>query len=209
MGIITNRRRVMGGKSLPLPYDAEIEYLESSGTQYIDTNIIQADDLVIKCTYLEVRGNVIFYGTIFGCAFEDNPAYNILTRHYYSSPTICNPWFANNDYLERQITIPSETPSTIELKYGSIICNGVEYSLTSVAGRLSNYSIYLFSANLNNNPWRGQPCRIYSFSIRKNNQKIIDLIPVRVDTTGYMYDKVSKQLFGNAGTGDFILGPDK
>ena len=28
------RRRYMGGKSLP--YDAEIEYLESTGTQYID-----------------------------------------------------------------------------------------------------------------------------------------------------------------------------
>lgn len=28
MGLMLNRRRVMGGK---LPYDAEIEYLESSG----------------------------------------------------------------------------------------------------------------------------------------------------------------------------------
>ena len=35
-----------------------------------------------------------------------------------------------------------------------------------------------------------------------------DFIPVRVGTVGYMYDRVSGQLFGNAGTGDFVLGPD-
>ena len=38
---------------------------------------------------------------------------------------------------------------------------------------------------------------------------IRDFIPVRVGSTGYLYDKVSGQLFGNAGTGDFVLGPDK
>jgi hypothetical protein len=35
------------------------------------------------------------------------------------------------------------------------------------------------------------------------------MIPVRIGTTGYMYDRVSGQLFGNAGTDDFILGNDK
>ena len=37
----------------------------------------------------------------------------------------------------------------------------------------------------------------------------MDLIPVRVGQVGYMYDKVSRQLFGNSGTGNFILGNDK
>ena len=36
----------------------------------------------------------------------------------------------------------------------------------------------------------------------------MDLIPVRVGTTGYMYDKVSGQLFSNNGTGSFTLGQD-
>jgi hypothetical protein len=37
----------------------------------------------------------------------------------------------------------------------------------------------------------------------------MDLIPVRIGNVGYMYDKVSGQLFENQGTGNFILGPDK
>jgi len=36
----------------------------------------------------------------------------------------------------------------------------------------------------------------------------MDLIPVRVGQVGYMYDKISNKLFGNSGTGSFILGPD-
>ena len=38
---------------------------------------------------------------------------------------------------------------------------------------------------------------------------IFDFIPVRVGSIGYMYDRVSGQLFGNSGTGAFIIGPDK
>ena len=37
----------------------------------------------------------------------------------------------------------------------------------------------------------------------------LDLIPVRKDGVGYMYDKISGKLFGKEETGNFIIGPDK
>lgn len=48
----------------------------------------------------------------------------------------------------------------------------------------------------------------YYFKLLRNNVLIFDGIPVRVGTVGYMYDRVSGQLFGNDGTGAFTLGPD-
>ena len=50
--------------------------------------------------------------------------------------------------------------------------------------------------------------------ITPDGVEVIDLIPVRFinergETEGAFYDKVSGQLFGNAGTGAFIIGPDK
>ena len=48
-------------------------------------------------------------------------------------------------------------------------------------------------------------CKITDTS---TNQKLRDLIPVRKNGVGYMYDRVSGQLLGNSGTGDFVLGPD-
>ena len=50
-------------------------------------------------------------------------------------------------------------------------------------------------------------CRIYSAYV-SNGTNVADFIPVRVGSVGYMYDRVSGKLFGNAGTGDFVLGPD-
>ena len=47
-------------------------------------------------------------------------------------------------------------------------------------------------------------CKIY-----QNNVLVRDYIPVRKGMVGYLYDRVSGKLFGNAGTGDFVLGPDK
>lgn len=49
---------------------------------------------------------------------------------------------------------------------------------------------------------------IYFVKLYHDGILVRDFIPVRVGNVGYMYDEVSGQLFGNAGTGEFILGPD-
>jgi CO dehydrogenase/acetyl-CoA synthase alpha subunit len=52
--------------------------------------------------------------------------------------------------------------------------------------------------------------KIFAFKLYNTNGDLLgDYIPVRVGTVGYLYDRVSGKLFGNAGTGDFVLGPDK
>ena len=47
-----------------------------------------------------------------------------------------------------------------------------------------------------------------SVQITKGDSLVRDYIPVRKGTVGYLYDRVTRKLFGNAGTGDFVLGPD-
>ena len=55
-----------------------------------------------------------------------------------------------------------------------------------------------------------QACKIGSCKLYLNNVLVRDFIPVRVGTVGYMYDRVTRRLFGNSGTGGaFVLGPDK
>jgi hypothetical protein len=68
---------------------------------------------------------------------------------------------------------------------------------------------YLFSFNQSGNNWSLAPCRIKSFTWRRNGADFMELIPVRVGNVGYMYDKVNGKLFGNSGTGSFTLGADK
>lgn len=50
--------------------------------------------------------------------------------------------------------------------------------------------------------------RLYNVELLRDGIKLRDYIPVRIGEVGYMYDKVSGELFSNAGSGSFILGPD-
>ena len=58
-----------------------------------------------------------------------------------------------------------------------------------------------------NLPETGQT-RIYPVEITSDSVLVRKVIPVRVGNVGYMYDRVTRKLFGNAGTGNFTLGPD-
>ena len=51
MGTLLNRRRYMGGKSLP--YDAEIEYLDIKKEQFINTNHIPTNDMKVRLKLYE------------------------------------------------------------------------------------------------------------------------------------------------------------
>jgi hypothetical protein len=50
--------------------------------------------------------------------------------------------------------------------------------------------------------------KVYAFTVLKEGVKLLNFIPVVVDGVGYMYDTVSKKLFGNVGTGNFVIGPE-
>ena len=50
--------------------------------------------------------------------------------------------------------------------------------------------------------------RIEAFSLYNNNTIVRDFHPVRRNGVGYLYDRVSGALFGNAGTGAFEYGSD-
>ena len=72
-------------------------------------------------------------------------------------------------------------------------------------------TMYLFAANYAGNPWSDRlfKGKIRSVKIYNGENLLTDFIPVRVGQVGYLYDKVSGELFGNQGSGNFTLGPDK
>jgi hypothetical protein len=70
-------------------------------------------------------------------------------------------------------------------------------------------SIWLFGRNSDNPLYKRMiSIKISASQIWQDDTLVLDLIPVRKGNVGYMYDRVSGQLFGNQGTGEFVLGPD-
>lgn len=200
MGMMINRRRVFGGKSLP--YDAEIEYLESTGTQWIDTGIKPTNTLSFSCTFDNPNntGNSPGYGNVFGSRLSSTNSEYQLTKFGYSSVSVgirnSNKGFNTSGIHTvafnggTTITVDGITSTinkgTISSSIGNIVLFGISQGNVTAVTQLQAGKIYRCSFG----------------SIR-------DFIPVRVGTTGYMYDKISGQLFGNSGTGNFILGSDK
>lgn len=195
----------MSGGSLlgkGLPYDAEIEYLESSGTQYINTNYKPNNNTIVDAVFTRDRTDT----SAFACRWTGASTYDTFGI-YQSNNNLVFYYgrFSSKKYIS--VSIPSGV-NTIKLGISSIVCNGTSYSIAR-GTFTATYPIYLFAFNNIGTPGFYCSIKIYSFVISENGTKKLDMIPVRVGSVGYMYDKVSGQLFGNAGTGSFILGPDK
>lgn len=198
-----NRRRVCGGKSLP--YDAEIEYLESSGTQYIDTLYKPSNNSEFDiCFYwtASVSGESdITQQCLFG--LNDNGIWANVMGNYSSSSEL---YWA--DCANVGAGLVRNQVCNVSLK-GNVITrpDGATYTVSKTYSALY-MNLYLFCRNQYGPTRYCNGARIYYAKFWENGTLVRDFIPVRVGTTGYLYDKVSKQLFANAGTGDFILGPD-
>ncbi len=183
----------------PAPkYDAEVEYLQSSGTQYIETNIIPNANTGIYVKGQRVSGSDSFIVGLRNNTSNTRWAIGRASGWYFGYGTLLS-----NRY---NVTIAECWMNYKNSK--TIKCNdSVETSLPSLSFT-PVYNIRLFgSAGVNAayTKWYG---RIYAVQITQGTEIIMDLVPVRKDTTGYMYDRVSKTLFGNSGTGSFTLGPD-
>ena len=92
-----------------------------------------------------------------------------------------------------------------EVRINECIVDGTSYALPSYTGLENTQAITIFNRY---DGLRQISGRLYSFRIDKAGMKVLDLIPVRIGDEGYMYDRISGNLFGNQGSGKFILGPD-
>lgn len=205
-------------KSSPvLPYDAEVEYLESNGGPYIDlgkTIISNTDTIEIVFAMTALSGSVLkSVITVFGA------------RSGASSKNftiICN-----NSADEFCVDLQNATYSTYRLTHAYTkdvfykihmekALRRIMYEdgtiLASKTNTSQNFttavSAYLFRFHQSGNSWEYGHSKIKSLIWKRNGTDYINLIPVRKAGVGYMYDKVSGELFGNAGTSAFTYGND-
>ena len=203
--MMLRRRAMYRGWELPAGYQ-RCKFLKKSGTAYIDTGIIPDKsmdyDIVfdVESTYqgvLYVFGSDSSYqnGFNLGCDFRNEEGIRFCkfyTLNYYKTNIKLNSGVQYYVQMgENQFAVNSKVISAIS---GSYVCA---------------YSLILFGTNRNGqamvNDTYCRNLRIYSFTISKDGNKIMNLIPaLDRKSTPCMYDSVSKQTFYNAGTGKFL-----
>jgi hypothetical protein len=210
MGMMINRRRVCGGKSLP--YDVEIEYLKCTGTQYINLGFKPTNNIQIDVVFSRSNNNIRF-----DCAAENGWSTKIVRciiientdmywRNHYNSPTDT---IIDSIYLigDVRIVCNGRTATAYNLTNGSTVGSITNPTTTSFT---ADENFYVFGMGYKGSCYYDSAqngLKLYSIKIVDNGVNF-DLIPVRIGQVGYLYDKVSGRLFGNSGTGSFILGPD-
>ena len=210
--VIDARHRLATVKQLP--YDAEIEYLESTGTQWIDSRINFDSDvgfsIVGKMSAIQpavdlpsMIGSLDSNFDWFYLIWCDSTVYVDIAEinfDVFVSLSTNKLFSASVNYLN------DKTITTKEIESGNIQTKSI-----NILGKQK--TIGLFCSIGDSGAENFSSSTIHSIKISKGNDVIMDAIPVRFtnelgQSEGAMYDKVSGQLFRNQGSGEFVMGPD-
>ena len=192
-------------KETNLPYDAEIEYIQNTGSSCIDTNYIPTGaNIKIQGKFTPISYSGSYAAWFAAYSGENNESYRIIRYNTDNTKIYFTCGGKANGSGSKSIG-SLNTIYEFELVRNSLTLNNSTQTYTPSNGETNTSKLILFSTESKSIFTRG---KLYYFKVYDNNVIIMDLIPVRVGSVGYMYDKVSKQLFGNDGTGSFTLGPD-
>lgn len=202
------RRRGLMTQSLgDIPFGYKrCKFLKKSGTAYIDTGIIPDKsmdyDIVfdVESTY---QGTLYVFGSDSSYRRGFNLGADIKTQTGIRS---CK--FFEGGLIETYIRLNSGVQYSVQICENHFAINSKVISAGS-GSYVCAYSLILFGTNREGkamvNDTYCRNLRIYSFTISKDGEKIMNLIPA-LDRNGTpcMYDTVSKKTFYNAGTGEFL-----
>ena len=210
--LVAARAGARSQSGAPLPYDAEVEYLESTGTQYIDTGLVWDSGewdcravITALSSYHEnyvisqhSPGQGVMYAFVYIHEYFANIAYRNKTAGSFKVPS--GFWGKTYEW-NAHYTNGHQTLSIGDLATMSAnevwVSGATQEGMRIIIGGVRSYGN------------KATGIRFGRIRIEHENILAIDFIPVRVGTVGYMYDRVSGQLFGNQGTGAFVIGPDK
>jgi len=179
-------------------YDAKVEYLESSGTQWIDTGIVGNQNTKVEVSFKASATYKYLLGS------RSNTT-TCITLYIHTSAA--SQRFGNRS-ASKNISLNTNHILSIDKSY--CILDGVSSNVGMDGSFTTPTNLLLMnvsgSSQSASTPFQG---RVYYCKIWDNGNLVRDFIPVRKNGVGYMYDKVSGQLFGNANSvGEFTYGND-
>lgn len=184
---------------LPAEYQ-EVEYIESTGTQYIDTGI--ADTQYITA-HLDMQFTEQSSSTMIIIAWSTG-AGRWFGKGSYNTYSAGNDAVSNIDaLLRKEIDVfftSSKTGFTIDgVTYQKSITSSRSNGYTMFAGRNVNTGVSFFAS-----------AKLYKATIQENGVTIRDLVPCyrKIDNKPGLYDLVNDVFYTNDGTGEFNVGAD-
>ena len=192
-----------GGRSLPSGY-TQVEYIESSGTQYIDTEF-KPDNNTRLTGDFEVTASGASYRTIFG-AREGG-----LARCFSLFVSSTNRFYSNIGSGGNTYTFDSSLSGlgrhSVDANKNVVTIDDVSYTHLVEVFKCASTSIYLCASNENGTAGLLCSMRWYSCQIYDNGTLVRDFVPCK-DANGAigLYDLIHGKFHVNVGSGSFTEG---
>ena len=205
-------KSIVGGKhcgmsGAKLPYDAEVEYLEGVAYQtYIDLGRTATANTDVEVCFAPISGT----GIMFGYRLNASGHYDIAVNLENNSPIIVlcaysQPYTVPCTYGDYHTIITGKNGITVD---GNVLSSASDGNVPRNRNLCLFTMIEAYQSSPVNTAYRIN-ARCKYFNLYEAGELVMALIPVRKDGVGYMYDTISGEFYGNAGTGVFIIGPDK
>lgn len=197
------RTNVQGYKTKENEY-TELEYIESTGTQYIDTRIVPTnktkwiyDYQFLTSTSAENNASQN------GCGATDNSKRFVIT--YLNARFLCSIGVNGSSDVAgntNRHTFILDAPN----KQAFIDNNTISCQYTSFSG---TETICFFTRKADGNVTTYRHCgKLYGSQIYEDGVLVRDFVPaLDKNNVACLFDKVSETYFYNAGTGSFNAGP--
>lgn len=183
-----------------------LEYLEATGTQYIDTNFNPSNNTRVVTELMPTTNNnaMGFFGSYPNNDFNTS-SYGL---YYSSSNGLAYSNFNSDSSFDRSKIEYGKKHFVDKNKNLLYIDNELVLTHTSATFQ-STIPLHIFKLNFSLNP-RYAKLRVYDFKIYENNDLVRHFIPSKRNSDNVlgMYDLVSQTFFTNAGSGYFIAGPE-
>ena len=188
----------------------ELEYIESTGTQYINTRYnsesgVQNMRIYVDGSYYDMSG-----WRVHGCSGSTSLYVGVYNSTIYygtgSADKSASVTYTKGERIQMDNDAYHKTVTIYNVTKGKL-----EKTITyTPANKTSTVSFSLFAyASSSNQKTNLQKSRIYDAKIYDKDVLVRDFVPVRNKYTGEigMYDLANNTFYHNDGTGDFIAGP--
>lgn len=184
---------------LPSGY-TQLEYIQSSGAQYIDTKFKPNQNTRVAGVFKTTDTGIPYFW--WGARTSSETA-NFCTLRVGSG--------VRSDYGESKVKVLS-SPSTekVLIDQSKNICTYDTTSIENVISTfVSQYSLFLFAANTGGQAGYFGHHKMYSCKIYDNETLVRNFVPCKNASGAVgLYDIVEGQFYANAGTGAFTAGPE-
>lgn len=234
--LIFNNTIVWEKNKLPNEYQ-QVEYIESTGTQYIDTQIYGTEKTSIDITY-EYNSNATSSGILGNRIAQKQNEFllgtssNLIPDYLFlgyansgisnNSQNYTNYNIPINSSIKYRIIInpglypnPTLTPNfnlNPKTPYKFVNINGIDYIVSNITNQkfMTFKTLDIFKIYTSQNDYSLTSAKLYNLRIYNGNELRRDFIPCyhKSDNEIGLYDLINEVFYTNLGTGTFLKGAD-